>query len=440
MSGGKFLMQTKTRPGAYINFKSVAKQAMTIGSRGIVTLPVPMSWGPAATVITLYSTDLVDGKSLAKIGCVASDSESLIFRQALANCATALIYRIDTGGTKAVGTLGNLTATAKYAGTVGNDVKVIIVEEGILFRVHTYYKNVEIESQLVATIAALVSNDFVDFSGSSALAANAGVTLTTGTNGTVSVGTYTTYLAAMKGLSWNTMGIPSTDASLQAEVKAYILSLRDTSGKKVQAVMYDYDEADYEGIISVDDGFSTDTETITNVIFVAYMAGLTAGSNANQSNTFRLIGGAVSITTPKSDAAIILALAAGKLVLSTRQDGGIVIEQDINTFHTFVETKGYEMSKNRIIRTLDEVNNGIKIRYENSYIGKVDNNADGRNLFKADIIQFMNSLQKIGAITDFAGVDDVQVEEGSAIDAVIAYLAVQPVDAMEKLYMTVLVG
>ena len=45
MAGGTWLAQNKTRPGAYINFKAVNKASSAIGSRGIATLALGMSWG-----------------------------------------------------------------------------------------------------------------------------------------------------------------------------------------------------------------------------------------------------------------------------------------------------------------------------------------------------------------------------------------------------------
>ncbi len=128
------------------------------------------------------------------------------------------------------------------------------------------------------------------------------------------------------------------------------------------------------------------------------------------------------------------------MVLSTRQDGVIVIEQDINTLHTFTPDKGYAFSKNRVIRTLDEINNSTALLFERSYIGKVDNNEDGRNIFKSDVISYLNMLQSIAAIQNFDSAKDIQVYAGEAIDAVVVDLAIQPVDSMEKLYMTVMVG
>lgn len=222
-------------------------------------------------------------------------------------------------------------------------------------------------------------------------------------------------------------------------METFIKDLRDNYGKKVRAVLYDYD-ADYEGIISVDQGYKTTAETVAATAFVAYVAGLTAGSAINTSNTYHVIPGATEIVNPKTDAEIEAALAVGKLVLSSRQDGAIVIEQDINTLHTFTADKPYSFSKNRVIRTLDEINNQIALLFATTYIGKVDNTSDGRNLFKAGVISYINSVQAQNAIRDFDSTADISIAAGEAIDAVVVDLAVTPVDSIEKVYMTVFVG
>ena len=43
---------------------------------------------------------------------------------------------------------------------------------------------------------------------------------------------------------------------------------------------------------------------------------------------------------------------------------------------------------------------------------------------------------RLGAVQNFE-TDDVQVSQGTELDSVVVDLVVQPVDSMEKLYMTV---
>ncbi len=117
----------------------------------------------------------------------------------------------------------------------------------------------------------------------------------------------------------------------------------------------------------------------------------------------------------------------------------LVIEQDINTLHSPYPTNdvNYAFSKNRVIRTLDSINNTIATIFETTYIGKISNNEDGRNIFKADIIAYLTRLQNMGAIQNFNSATDITVSAGDSIDSVVVTVGAQPVDSMEKLYMTV---
>ena len=126
----------------------------------------------------------------------------------------------------------------------------------------------------------------------------------------------------------------------------------------------------------------------------------------------------------------------GKFVLSTNQDGNIKVEKDINALHTFTAERSYTFSKNRVIRTLDEIGTSVCSIWENTYLGKVSNNDAGRTLFKSSIINYLTELQNLGAIQNFES-DKVEVIAGGDIDSVIANVAIQPVDSMEILYMTI---
>ena len=75
--------------------------------------------------------------------------------------------------------------------------------------------------------------------------------------------------------------------------------------------------------------------------------------------------------------------------------------------------------------------------WETTFLGLVSNNTDGRDLFKASLVNYLKELQDRGAIQDFNGADDVSVEQGQSIDSVVAAITVKPVDSMEYLYLTI---
>ena len=437
MAGGTFIAQNKIRPGAYLNFKSVGTPDVKIGARGIVTFATELDWGAEGKLIELYSSDMTSGDSLAKVGFTAFDKSSKLANLALSNAYLLKLYRLNKGGAKATTTIGDLTVTAKYSGLFGNKIAMLIKDlENGLFEVSTYADGYAVDTQKAATIADLVSNDFVDFSGEGALTESASVLLKGGTNGEYSNVNYTEYFGLLKTTQWQTLAIVQNADEVNSLAAQFIEEMRDAEGKYVQVVLANYDDANYEGIINNVSSVVMDNETITVDEFNAYVAGITAGASLVESNTGKVVEGATSIVNPLTNDEIIAALQEGKFVLSTNQDGNIKVEKDINSLHTFTADRSYTFSKNRVIRTLDEIGTSVCSIWENTYLGKVSNNDAGRTLFKSSIINYLTELQNLGAIQNFES-DKVEVIAGGDIDSVIANIAIQPVDSMEILYMTI---
>ncbi len=441
MAGGTWTSQNKVRPGAYINFKAVPKSSMTVGDRGIVALALPLNWGAGGKLIEVLSSDLLDGTSKKLVGFTAFDSESKLLAGALSYCYKALVYRTNDGGDKATATIGKIIATAKYSGTLGNEIIITISQNETtnLWTVITYLNGETVDKQIISTENDLESNDYVDFTlaEEGALEPTAGTALAGGTNGdVVSSSTYGSFMALLAKAKWQTMACISSDATIKSAVQSFIKQCRDDEGRYVQGVIADYDGADYEGIINSVSGAVIDGNTFTKEEFTVIVAGLTAGANFNESNTARKITGATSIIGELSDSEIKTALSNGKFLLSTSAGGDIKVEQDINSLHTYTSDRNYNFSKNRVIRTLDEIGTTVKTTWETSYMGKVDNNEIGRGLFKADLIQYGNELQRLAGIQEFEGADDIDVSQGNDLDSVLVTWYVKPVDSMEKLYMT----
>ena len=441
MAGGIWLSQNKKRPGAYINFKSVPRSTMTVGDRGIVAIGLPLKWGKEDELIEVLSSSLMDGLSKKLIGFDAFDEDSKLLSGALSYAYKALVYRMDRGGSKATATIGNLTITAKYNGTLGNKILIAIKSsQNGLFDVITYLNGEVIDTQRVSTISELEDNDFVDFSfeTDSVPEENAGTALSGATDGTVTESAiYSSMLKVLKMAHWQTFACTSSDVTTKSNVVDFITQLRNDEGRYVQAVVADYDGADFEGIINSINGCIIDGVSYSKEEFTAIVAGMTAGANFNQSNTAKKVKGATQIIGELDDNEIKEALQSGKFILSTSAKGEIKVEQDINSLHTFTKDKDYNFSKNRVIRTLDEIGTTTKLTWEETYMGKVDNNATGRGLFKGDLISYGNELQRLSGIQEFNGADDITVSQGNDLDSVVVDWTIKPVDSMEKLYMTV---
>lgn len=438
MAGGTFLVQNKVRPGAYINIKSAAKPLGNVSDRGTMTLALPMDWGPSKEIITLSNeTDFTK-----TLGYDLLEEPMLLIKEGLKRATKMLFYRLN-GGTQATKTADALTVTAKYAGTRGNDLTVTIAadpdaDDG--FVVQTYLGATLVDEQAAATIEDLVDNDFVTFKGNGVLTANAGIVLTGGTSGEVQVSDYSAYLKEAQQQIFNTMALTVDDPVVKGAALSFIRDMREKEGKKAQVVLADYASADYEGVISVKNGVILDSgQTLPANLAAIYVAGMTAGANVNQSNTYATYEGAVAVDTKYLNSEIIELLQEGEFLFVEKGDK-VVVEQDINSFTGYAPTKGKAFSKNRVIRVLDGLANDIKQIFEDYYIGKCDNNADGRNMFRAEIVHYMETLQGINAVQNFSADDDLEVLPGEDIDAVVVNLYAQPVDSMEKLYMTVTIG
>jgi hypothetical protein len=130
-------------------------------------------------------------------------------------------------------------------------------------------------------------------------------------------------------------------------------------------------------------------------------------------------------------------LRAGLLTFTRNSESQIVVEKDINTLHTYDMRRTRPFSKNRVIRCLDEMSNTKTLVWERSFIGKIDNNETGRNLFKAQVLRIIDDLVSIGAVS--SGEIEVVVEQGDTPDSVRSYEQLRPIDAMEILYSYVTV-
>ncbi|GMQ62363.1 phage tail sheath family protein [Vallitalea maricola] len=432
--GGTWTTQNKVRPGVYINFQQTSMETDEL-HRGIITMPLNLDFGPEQEVIEVsQNTDTLPifGEELYNL---------VPIREGLKRAEKVLVYRLNTmaDGSKAAVTEGNLTATAKYTGTKGNDLKITIEAEGENFNVKTFIgtKLVDIQ-QGVKTVQDLQDNEFVVFSGSDSLTATAGASLTGGTNGTVASENYTAYREAIEVYYFNTCALYDvTDIGIKDAFKQWIKRLRDDEGNKVVLVAENYSNANYEGIISVKNGVVLeDGTTLEAKKATAWVAGATAAANTNKSLTYDFYDGAVDVDKKYNYSAIESAINDGEF-LFTGYDGKARVEYDINTLHTYTKDKGRMFRKNRVIRTLDAINNDITKVGNEYFIGKISNNEDGRNLLKNEIIKCLQKYQNNDSITNLDTGKDVQVLASTDTDVVVVRIAAQPVDGMEKLYMTV---
>ena len=446
MAGGIFTSQNKVLPGVYINTKSSGNVTANIGTKGVVAICEPLSWG-ATGVISKY----IPGEDPTPlIGSDITSDDALFLREMMkgSDVTTApiqiLLYRpTGASGVKATATIGALTATAKYVGTRGNDITIIISADPDIsgnYIIETSIDGRIADAQSVANLSSLVSNEWVDFTGTgTTITTTAGTALTTGANPTVSTTDYSAFLTALEPYTFDIVCYDGADSTVRTAMASFVERVSNSIGKKCQAVLSGGTAINSEWVINVNNGVKlADGTALTAAQATWWVAGAEAGAQYNQSLTYAQYPGAVEANPKKTNAQVEEAVLAGDIVFI--DDFDIVkICTDINTLTTVTPTKGKEFKKNRVMRTLNQICNDFYEHISNYFIGKVDNNASGRNLIKGWCVGYLNEMQANNGIQNFTS-QDIEVLPGSDIDAVVVNVGIQPVDSVEKIYTTITVS
>ena len=161
-------------------------------------------------------------------------------------------------------------------------------------------------------------------------------------------------------------------------------------------------------------------------------------SQYNQSLTYAQYPGAVEAAPKMNDTQAEQAVKRGEIVFIDSFNT-VKVCMDVNTLTSFTVDKGQEYAKNRVMRVLNQYCNDTYRQFSLYYIGKNDNNENGRNLLKGWNVGYLNEMQANGGIQNFQS-EDVTVSPGNTIDAIRLDAALQPVDSIEKIYVSVTVS
>lgn len=484
MAGGTWKMQNKVRPGVYINVKSDGKPAVaTPLGRLLMFQNKPLGWGKKGIIELTATSDFT-----ALTGHKNTDEVLAPVHEALKNAETVLLLNDFDGGAKATGTKsGVYTVNAKYVGEQGNNINVSFVPNPAVgdantqdVTVTTIFGTKQVDQVKItlpkANTDAIakagltkeeqleIHNDYVDitfgtpaevtselaakreyplytaiFNGLTQSATN--VTLTGGTSGTNNV------VNDMDDYLENEFYAVATTAGWEESSNIHkllaeeIKILRENVGIKVRAVIPNTTNVayNYEGVSTVLNGYVLNDGTVISPnIATARFAGMSASATPDQALTYAQLDDAVEAKPKLNNDKTIEALNAGQIVFTTRAGQRVVVEQDINSLTKFTSEKSKDFSKNRIIRTLDEICTNTAQTFETSFLGKVSNNEYGRDLFKANRVSYLSGLESQNVIRDFDP-SDLSLAQGNDKDAVLMDLYVTPVDSMEKLYVNLVV-
>lgn len=443
MAGGKFdKLAGKVRPGTYMNFESTRSDTVGTSERGTAIIPLlKPSYGPAGSYIEL--TNAGPDAAYAKLGYSVYDSDPnrqmLLIREAFKNASKVLVY-IPKEGTKAVAKNElepNLTATAKHGGTRGNALTVTVaanpvggfdVTVSLAGNTVAYYEG-------LSTVDDLIAQDceYVTFTGSGALAAIAAMNLTGGTDATAQNDDLTTFMDTWEKVKFNTVAMPVTDSSMKAAIKTKIKYLRESMGRGVQAVVPDF-PADYEGIISIKNGYAIDDDKLSAAEATAWVAGASAGASYVESLTYDAVDGATDLVDALTHEEYVDAINKGHFAFSISEENKVIVEYDINSLASFKQPKDETYRKNRVVRVMDTFQESIQLNFPPN---KYANDSDGWDIMEGVGKSILKQFAEAGAITDVDYDNDFLVDRDASYgDKTYFNVNLKPVDSAEKLFFT----
>ncbi len=427
LGGGTFISQNKKLPGTYINFASAQSASSSIGERGVAAMAIEMDWGKDEDIIEVTSENFAKN-SLKIFGYDYSNEKLKGLRDLFKNIKKAYFYRLNSGNKAS-----NDIATAKCSGTRGNDIRIVIaknIDDETKYDVSTYLGTKEVDKQTIKTVDELVDNDYVTFT-MKAIAETAGKVLTGGTNGDVSGEAHQRFLDKLESYQVNAVGCTAKDESTSNLYAQYVKRLRDEQGIKFQVVLFN-NAADYEGVVNVT---TTTKEDEAGLIY--WVTGVIAGCEINKSNTNKTYDGEYTVDADYTQTQLEVSIDNGEFVLH-KVGNEIRVLVDINSLVNTTTEKGKDFKSNQTIRVLDQIASDVASVFNSKYLGKIANNEAGRTSLWSDIVILFKDYQTLQAIEEFED-KDIKVEIGNDKKSVAIDTRVQVINAMEKLYMTVVV-
>lgn len=475
MAGGTWSATDKpVRPGFYMNFVAAALAAIQPGARGILAMPVKANWGPVKTVVEItsekdlmdiYGTDTANGFTAyraIRLALLGGPKTILGYRLADSAAAKASVTLKDTAATPA----NVLTLTTKYetalpfSATVRDNVVDANKQDIILYQgtkqlyTFTFAKGTGVVDKAVAAINNDTNNKWITATkvaaGNDTIATIANATFTGGNAGVAGVTNqdYINAMAAFEARVFDTFTLDgATDPSLQTSVAAWVQRLR-TEGKGVIAYMGGSTTDDlnitagnarsysfnHEGIVNVGVSGVLDGVMYPSAMVACWVAGKAAGQDLSESLTYA-VAPFDDVVPRLTNNQIISAINAGTLVLV--HDGEKVrVEKGINTLTSLREGQNNAWKKVKCIRIMDAINTDTTKTANDSYIGKVLNNDDGRVALLSAIKKYFETIAGTLIDTDFVVDMDKDRQANAEGDEFYWYWNARVIDSMERIYGT----
>jgi hypothetical protein len=176
-------------------------------------------------------------------------------------------------------------------------------------------------------------------------------------------------------------------------------------------------------IVNVINGAIVNGVSYTSSAYAPFIAGLIAGTNINGSITYAATT-ASDVTKRLSNTQTNAALTAGSLVL-TNDGKRVKIEQG-------VVTSG---KKIRATRARQAIIDDIATTADESFIGRLQNNADGRAALIASVTKYLETLEDNGVLeAPIVTLDPNNPPVGDKVFLAVSYVEI---DSMERIFFTI---
>ena len=425
LGGGTFVSQNKTLPGAYINVISARTSSSAAADRGVAAIALSLDWGPEGEMITIINTDFTRNAKVI-LGYSATHEKLKPIREIFLHANKLYVFRANKGGAKAKNTI----ATAKYSGVRGNALKTVVtpdsLEETASFTVETYLENELVDTQRVKSAEELAPNDFVIFDTSATLAQSAGEALAGGSNGETAA--HEDFLAMAESYpDINAIGYAGTDDDTKKLYSNHVISLRNDYGIKMQTVVFGY-KADSEAVVNV--------KNCAELVY--WVLGVVAGTAVNVSALNAVYDGFYDIPAAYTQSELEDAINAGEFTLH-RVGSDLRVLADINSLVTVTNEKDEIFKDNQTVRVADSIATSVASIFNTKYLGRVPNDASGRESFWGDVVSILKSLRDSRAIEDF-NESEIIVVPGNTKNNIFVWFAVDLIGTMARLYMTCVVS
>ena len=435
--------ENKIIPDVYQRYSSQSSLVMQPSTRGIVTIAKDLAWGPVGVVQTIDA-----GEDMTPYtGYDATDPSNRWVQEMLKGTNRTsgpyriLLYRLSgTGGEEATVTTGSLTATAKYPGTRGNDITIVVTdltEPEDSFQVSTVVDGRIVDSQIIETINQLVTNDWVTFSGTGAPTATVGAPMTGGANPVSAASDWSDYTEVIEAYRFDAMVYDGTDSTVRTALLNFIRRYFDDNGRQAQLVAAGLTNPDSRWVVNVSSGVVLSDGTALTPQQVCWWAGgALAGAQYNQDLTGSSYPDAVEVTPKLKRSDLEAGIQAGMWMLADDGEGRVTVVYDINSLTTYTKdiTEPYHL--NRTMRVAMVSGNDVNDVFGRQFKGAEDNNDTGRMNLKATLVDYLLTMQDNRGIQNFDGKTDVQVYQGAKIDSVRVDAILWPVGSTNFIYVT----